>query len=51
MWKRYAPDKTSPKALTNRRGDVGIKWTLAAIASAVVVSACGTFHMTASGGR
>lgn len=51
MWKRYAPDKTSPKAFTNRRGDVGIKWTLAAIASAVVVSACGTFHMTASGGR
>ncbi len=56
MWKRYAPDKTSPKAFTNRRGDVGIKLTLAAIASAVLVSACGTFYAntptrTHQGGR
>lgn len=45
------PNRTGATIFQNRRGAVGIKWTLAAIASAVVVSACGTFHMTASGGR
>ncbi len=49
MWERYAPDKTSPIAFTNRRGDVGVR-TLAATAGAVLLSACGTFHATTTQG-
>ena len=45
------PSRTGCAIFRNHRGGAGLKWIFAAIAGAVVLSACGTVRMTASGER